>query len=224
MAGPPEPRWVDVDRYVSELFEPPDDVLTAALAASDAAGLPSIHVTPSQGRLLWILARSIGAQSILEVGTLAGYSAIWLARALPAGGRLVTLEANARHAAVARANITQAGLSDVVDLRVGRAGDTLSALVQEHGGPFDLIFIDADKPSYPDYLRWAVDLARPGSLIIADNIVRDGAVADASSTDASVQGVRRFNEDLAAHPRLSATVVQTVGSKGYDGFAIAIVS
>lgn len=224
MAGPPEPRWVDVDRYVADLFEPPDDVLTAALAASDAAGLPSIHVTPSQGRFLWILARSIGAQAILEVGTLAGYSTIWLARALPVGGRIVTLEADPHHAAVARANITRAGLSDVVDLRIGRAGDTLPALARELGGPFDLIFIDADKPSYPDYLRWAVDLARPGSLIIADNIVRDGAVADAASTDASVRGVRRFNEHLAAHPRLSATVVQTVGSKGHDGFALAIVS
>lgn len=224
MAEPMQERWAAVDRYVADVFEPPDEVLHAALAASEAAGLPSIHVTPAQGRLLWILARSMGARSILEIGTLAGYSTIWLARALPPGGRLVTLEAEARHAAVARANIERAALGDIVDLRVGRAIDTLPSLARDGAGPFDLIFIDADKPGYPDYLTWAVTLARPGTVIIADNIVRNGAVAEATSTDASVRGVRRFNEQLAAHPRLSGTVVQTVGSKGYDGFAIAIVS
>jgi predicted O-methyltransferase YrrM len=217
-------RWTAVDRYVADLFEPPDDGLDAALAASQVAGLPAIHVSPSQGRMLHLLARAMGARRVLEIGTLGGYSTIWLARALPPGGRVVTLEAEATHADVARANFARAGLADVIDLRLGPALDTLPRLVETSRGPFDLIFIDAYKPEYADYLTWSLQLSRPGTLIIADNIVRDGAVADASSQDVNVQGVRRFNERLAAEPRVSATIVQTVGSKGYDGFAMAVVN
>lgn len=217
-------RWTDVDHYVTDVFQVSDPILDAALAASAEAGLPSINVTPSQGRLLFLLARAIGARSILEIGTLGAYSTIWLARALPEGGRVVTLESNTRHADVASANIARAGLQDRVDLRVGTALTTLQSLAETKAGPFDLIFIDADKPSYPDYLTWSLELSRPGTMIIADNVVRDGAVADTNSTDANVQGVRRFNAQLAADPRASATVVQTVGAKGYDGFAIALVS
>jgi predicted O-methyltransferase YrrM len=217
-------QWTAVDRYLTDLLVPPDPALDAALQASAAAGLPPIHVSPNQGKLLLLLARVRGARTILEIGTLGGYSTIWLARALPAGGRLVTLEADPKHAEVARANIARAGLADVVELRLGQALDTLAQLAAEGRGPFDLIFIDADKPSYPDYLAWALQFSRRGSLIIADNVVRDGAVADAASDDPRVQGVRRFNELLAAEPRVSATAIQTVGSKGYDGFAIALVT
>ena len=218
-----DPRWTAVDEYVAQLFEPPDEVLDGALAASQAAGLPSINVTVNQGRMLHLLARAVGARTVLEIGTLGGYSTIWLARALPRGGRVVTLEAEAKHADVARANFARAGLTDVIDLRLGPALETLPRLVEAGAGPFDLIFIDAHKPEYPEYLTWALALSRPGSLIIADNIVRNGAVADGASRDANVQGVRRFNELLAAEPRVSATVVQTVCSKGYDGFAMAVV-
>jgi predicted O-methyltransferase YrrM len=217
-------QWTAVDRYIDGLLLEPDPVLEETLKASIAAGLPPINVTASQGKLLQILARSQGARAILEVGTLGGYSTIWLARALPAGGRLVTLEADPKHAEVARANFARAGLTEIVDLRVGRAQDTLPQLVAEGKGPFDLIFIDADKPGYPDYFKWALKLSRRGSVIIADNVVRKGAVADASSADPIVQGVRRFYELLASEPRVSATAVQTVGSKGYDGFAIAFVT
>jgi predicted O-methyltransferase YrrM len=180
-------------------------------------------VSPVQGKLLYLLARLLGARNILEIGTLGGYSAIWMARALPAGGRLITLEANPKHAEVARANIVRAGLADVVDLRLGKALDTLPQLAQEKRGPFDLIFIDADKPGYPDYLPWAIKLSRPGSLIIADNVVRKGGVADSANADPNVQGVRHFCELLAGEPGVSATILQTVGSKGYDGFAVAMV-
>jgi predicted O-methyltransferase YrrM len=217
-------RWAAVDQYVTDLFEPRDDVLEAALAASQAAGLPAINVSPNQGRMLHLLARAVGARRVLEIGTLGGYSTIWLARALPPGGRVVTLEAEAKHADVARANLVRAGLAEVVDLRLGPALETLPDLVEAGRGPFDLIFIDAHKPEYADYLTWALRLSRPGTLIIADNIVRDGAVADAASGDMNVQGVRRFNEQLAADPRVRATIVQTVGSKGYDGFAMALVN
>jgi predicted O-methyltransferase YrrM len=217
-------RWDAVDRYVTDLFEPPDDVLEAVLAASRAAGLPSINVSPIQGRFLHLLVRAMGARSILEIGTLGGYSTIWLARALPAGGRVVTLEAETMHADVARANVARAGLGEVVELWLGPALETLPALVEAGQGPFDFIFIDAYKPEYADYLTWALALSRPGTLIVADNIVRAGAVADAGSDDANVQGVRRFNERLAADPRVTATVLQTVGSKGYDGFAMAVVN
>jgi len=202
----------------------PDPALDAALQASAAAGLPPHNVSPTQGKLLALLARVQGARAILEIGTLGGYSAIWLARALPAGGHLVTLEADPRHAEVARANIAHAGVSDLVELRVGRALETLPHLAAEGRGPFDLVFIDADKPSNPEYFAWALTLTRRGSLIIADNVVRDGAVADAESTDSNVRGVRRFMDALAAEPRVSATAIQTVGSKGYDGFTLAVVT
>ena len=199
-------------------------MLDAALAGSSAAGLPAHDVSPLQGRLLELLARLQGARAILEIGTLAGVSTIWLARGLAAGGRLVTLEANARYAEVARANVAQAGLADVVAVRVGPALDTLRALAAEGAAPFDLVFIDADKRSNPEYLRWALELSRPGTLIVADNVVRGGAVADAASDDPTVVGVRRFLDLVAAEPRLTATAIQTVGEKGHDGFAMALVA
>jgi predicted O-methyltransferase YrrM len=217
-------QWTRVDRYFDDLLVSPDPALDAALQASAAAGLPPHNVSPTQGKLLALLARVQGARAILEIGTLGGYSAIWLARALPAGGHLVTLEADPRHAEVARANIAHAGVSDLVELRVGRALETLPHLAAEGRGPFDLVFIDADKPSNPEYFAWALTLTRRGSLIIADNVVRDGAVADAESTDSNVRGVRRFMDALAAEPRVSATAIQTVGSKGYDGFTLAVVT
>jgi predicted O-methyltransferase YrrM len=219
-----EDQWTAVDQYIDGLFVSSDTVLDAALEATKAAGLPPINVSPNQGKLLMLLARLAQARNILELGTLAAYSTIWLARALPAGGRLITLEADPKHAEVARANLARAGLTGTVELRMGRALDTLPQLVAQGSGPFDLIFIDADKQNYPDYLTWALKLSRRGSLIIADNVVRKGAVADASSPDSNVQAVRRFNQMLAAEPRVSATVLQTVGSKGYDGFAIALVT
>lgn len=215
-------QWTTVDDYYSDLLVPTDPVLDAVLAASEAGGLPAHNVAPNQGKLLMLLAQIQQARTILEIGTLGGYSTIWLARALPAGGRLITLEANPKHAEVARANIARAGLSEVVDLRVGRAIETLPQLTDQ--APFDLIFIDADKPSNPDYFTWALKLSRKGTLIIADNVVRDGAVIDADSDDPNVQGIRRFNELVAAEPRVSATAIQTVGSKGYDGFALILVT
>jgi predicted O-methyltransferase YrrM len=216
--------WTEVDRYIVDRLVPPDSTLEAALESSAAAGLPAINVSPNQGKFLHLLARIQGARSILEIGTLGGYSTIWLARALPADGRLITLEADPEHARVARANIARAGLAGVVELRLGRALDTLPQLAAEGCGPFDLIFIDADKPSNPDYFAWALRLSRCGSVIVIDNVVRDGKVIDADSRDASVQGVRCLNELLAIEPRVSATAVQTVGSKGYDGFALALVT
>jgi len=217
-------KWIEVDLYITDLLVRPDAALDEALRTSAAAGLPPIHVSPSQGKLLHLLARLQGARTILEIGTLGGYSAIWLGRALPEGGRLITLESDPRHAEVARANIARAGLSEVVEQRLGPALETLPQIVAEGRGPFDLIFIDADKPGYPDYLGWALRLSRPGSLIVADNVVREGAVIDAASSDPNVQGVRRFNQLLAAEARVSATAIQTVGNKGYDGFAIALVT
>jgi predicted O-methyltransferase YrrM len=215
-------RWTAVDRYLTELLVPSDPALGATLQANTAAGLPPYDVSPTQGKLLHLLARLQGARTILEIGTLGGYSTIWLARALPAGGRLTTLEADPRHAEVARANLARAGVADVVDLRVGPALESLPRLVA--GAPFDLIFIDADKPSNPDYLTWALRLSRRGSLIVADNVVRDGAVVDERSTDPSVRGVRDMLALMGAEPRLVATAIQTVGAKGYDGFAIALVT
>jgi predicted O-methyltransferase YrrM len=217
-------KWTAVDRYLTDLFVPPDAALEAALQASAAADLPAINVTPNLGKLLQLIARVHGARSILEIGTLGGYSTIWLARALPQGGRLITLESDPKHAEVARANLARAGLANVVELRLGPAQEALPQLVAAGHRWFDLIFIDADKPSYPDYLAWALKLSRRGSLLIADNVVRNGAVIDPASDDPRVQGVRRFNELLAAEPRVSATAIQTVGSKGYDGFAIALVT
>jgi predicted O-methyltransferase YrrM len=216
-------HWTAVDRYITDLFVPADPVLDSALQASADAGLPPINVAPNQGKLLQLLVRIGGARNILEIGTLGGYSTIWLARALPVGGRLITLEFDSKHAAVARMNLERAGLTGVVEIRVGRALDILQHLAAEGRGPFDLIFIDADKESYADYFAWALKLSRRGSLIVADNIIRNGAVANAASDDSRVQGVRRFNELVAAEPRVSATAIQTVGSKGYDGFALALV-
>ncbi|MGH7993654.1 MAG: O-methyltransferase [Limisphaerales bacterium] len=215
--------WTAVDRYLTDLLEPADPVLAAALADSAAAGLPSINVSPNQGKLLQVLAKIQGARNILEIGTLGGYSTIWLARALPAGGRLITLEYDPKHAEVARANLARAGLAGVVQVRVGRALDTLPQLAAEGRGPFDLIFIDADKPGTADYFGWALKLSRRGSLIIVDNVVRKGAVVDPGSEDPRIQGMRRFFDVLAAEKRVSATALQTVGSKGYDGFALALV-
>jgi len=217
-------QWTAVDLYLTDLFVPPDPVLAAALRDAAEAGLPPIQVAPNQGKLLAILAQSIGARAILEIGTLGGYSTIWLARALPPGGTLITLEAEPRHAEIARANIARAGLAEVVQMRVGRALDTLPQLAAEGHGPFDFVFIDADKPGYAAYFEWALKLTRRGSLIIADNVVRKGAVIDAGSNDPSVQGARDFNAVLAAEPRVTATALQTVGSKGYDGLAIAFVT
>jgi predicted O-methyltransferase YrrM len=221
-------RWRAVDDYIAERLVEPDPALAAALDASAAAGLPPIAVTPAQGKLLHLLARAIGARRILELGTLGGYSTIWLARALAPGGRLVTLEANPDYAAVARANIERAGLDDVVELREGPALDALAALAAEGGEPFDLIFIDADKRRTPDYFTRALELSRPGSLIIADNVIRDGALLDAASEDPAVQGGRELHELLAGEQastrRVSATTIQTVGAKGYDGFTLALVT
>ena len=217
-------QWAAVDQYVTDLLVRPDAALEAALQTSAAAGLPAINVTPNQGKLLQLLARLQGARTILEIGTLGGYSTIWLARALPKGGRLITLESDPKHAEIARANIARVGLADVVELRLGLALNTLPQLAAEGRGPFDLIFIDADKPSNPDYFRWALKLSRRGSLIVVDNVVRKGAVIDATSADPTIQGVRRLYELIAAEPRVSATAIQTVGSKGYDGFALALVT
>ncbi len=217
-------QWTAVDRYLTDLLVPPDAALEAALADSAAAGLPAINVSPNQGKLLHLLARLMGARTVLEIGTLGGYSTIWLARALPPGGRLVTLEADARHAEVARANLARAGVDGVVELRLGPALETLPQLAAEGRGPFDFIFIDADKEGYPDYLAWSLRLSRRGTLIVADNVVRKGAVIDPACDDPRVLGARRFNELLAADPRVSATAIQTVGGKGYDGFALALVT
>jgi len=216
--------WTAVDHYLDDVLVGHDAALDAALRESAEAALPPINVAPTQGKLLNLLARSIGARSILEIGTLGGYSTIWLARALPADGRLITLEIDRRHAEVARANIARAGLEQRVEVRVGRALDALAQLGEQAAGPFDLFFIDADKPNIPAYFSWALRLARPGSLIVVDNVVRDGAVIEADSADASVQGVRRLNELMASEPRVAATVIQTVGVKGYDGFALALVT
>jgi predicted O-methyltransferase YrrM len=215
--------WTAVDQYINEALIPGDPILEAALEASQKAGLPSIQVSPPQGKMLHILARSIKARNILEIGTLGGYSTIWMARALPTGGRLLTLEADAKHAEVARANVARAGLAEMVELRLGAALDTLPHVAAENRGPFDLIFIDANKSTMAQYFDWSLKLSRPGTMIIADNVIRSGAVVDSASTDADVQGVRRFNERVAAEPRVSATEIQTVGSKGYDGFALVLV-
>ena len=214
-----EKLWSEVDEYFAETLIPSDPALDATLANSAAAGLPSIAVTPHQGKLLNLLARMSGAKSILEVGTLGGYSTIWLARALGAGGRLVTLEADPKHAEVARANIDAAGLGEVVEVKLGRAIDTLPTVE----GPFDLVFIDADKPSNADYFEWALRLTKPGAVIVVDNVVREGRVIQTDSGDAAVEGSRRVTELVAAEPRVDATALQTVGAKGYDGFIIALV-
>jgi predicted O-methyltransferase YrrM len=214
--------WTAVDAFIAEGLVPADEALDAALAASEAAGLPPINVAPNQGKLLMLLARAIGARRILEIGTLGGYSTIWLARGLLPDGRLITLEANPEYAEIARANLARAGFAEMVELRIGRAQDILPALASE--GPFDLIFIDADKPGTPGYFQWAVKLSRRGSLIIVDNVVREGAVLDAGSEDASVQAMRRFFELAATDPRVGGTAIQTVGAKGHDGLAVLLVT
>lgn len=212
--------WTAVDAYLDDLIVQPDRAFAAALEASAAAGLPEIAVTAAQGKLLELLARAIGARRILEIGTLGGYSAIWLARALPPGGRLITLEYSAKHAEVARANIARAGLTAVAEVRVGAGLELMPAL----SGPFDFFFIDANKEGYPDYFRACLELSRPGSVMVFDNVIRDGKVIDAGTSDPLVQGVRQLYDDIAAEPRVSATSIQTVGAKGYDGFCMVVVA
>ena len=219
-----ESTWTAVDQYFCDTLSATDDVLDATLRDSAAAGPPPISVSANQGKLLYLLAQMQGAENVLEIGTLGGYSAIWLARALPAGGQLITLEASARHAAVARANLARAGFAEVVDVREGAALASLPKLATEGRPAFDMSFIDADKSNNPEYFAWALKLSKPGSIIIVDNVVRDGAVIDAASQDASVRGVRRLAALIAATPNVSATAIQTVGAKGYDGFILARVT
>ena len=216
--------WTTVDQYIADQLAPADPALTAALEASAAAGLPAINVSPAQGKLLHIFARLLNARAILEVGTLGGYSTIWMARGLAPGGRLITLEADPRHAALARQNIAGAGVQDVVEVRVGKALEALPTLASEGAGPFDLIFIDADKANTPAYFTWALKLAHRGTLIVVDNVVRKGAVADPATHDADVKGMQRFFEMAGAERRVTATAIQTVGSKGYDGFSVVLVN
>jgi len=218
-----EERWGEVDDFLDALLIAPDPALEAALRTSAAAGLPSIQVSPSQGKWLHLLALAVQARRILEVGTLGGYSTIWLARALPPEGRLVTLELDPVHAEVARANLVRAGVADRVEIRLGKALETLPKLADERAGPFDVTFIDADKPPTAEYFDWAVRLSHRGSVIVVDNVVRGGSVADAYDGDPKVEGIRRFLDRLAHEPRVHATVLQTVGRKGYDGFALAVV-
>jgi predicted O-methyltransferase YrrM len=216
-------KWSAVDSYIMERLVAPDPALDAALKANAAAGLPLIDVAPNQGKLLHVLALTKGARRILEIGTLGGYSTIWLARALPAGGRLVTLEVEPKHAQVARANLKRAGMLQKVEIRVGPAADSLARLVKKRTAPFDMIFIDADKENIPAYIGWALKLAKRGTLIVIDNVVREGAILNVASKDPDIQGVRAMFELLAAEPRLSATAIQTVGRKKWDGLALAVV-
>ena len=217
-------QWNAVDQYLEQAFGLTDRMLEAAVETSRAAGMPQIQVAPNQGRLLQMLALANGSRRILEIGTLAGYSTLWLARALPPGGRLVTLELDPKHAAVAAENLARAGVTELVDLRVGPAIDSLRRLVEEGAEPFDFVFVDADKAGMPAYFEWSLQLTAPGALLVFDNVVRDGAVVDPTSADPSVVGVRRLNEMLAAEPRVLATTIQTVGVKGWDGFALARVA
>jgi predicted O-methyltransferase YrrM len=218
-----EELWTAVDDYLAEKLIPADAALTAARAANAEAKLPAIDVSPTQGKFLYMLAKIQGARRILEVGTLGGYSTIWLARALPEGGKLITLEIENRHADVARENLKRAGMTSRVEQRVAPAAESLAALVKEGAEPFDLIFIDADKPNNPVYLEWAMRLSRPRTIVVVDNVIREGAVVDAESKDESVRGTRRLFDLIATEPRLEATALQTVGSKGYDGFVVAVV-
>ena len=219
-----EDQWVAVEQYFSKSLLLNDPTLESALATSEKAGLPAISVSPTQGKLLQMLAQMLGARAILEIGTLGGYSTIWMARGMSPGGHLITLEVDPSHAAVAQRNLSSAGLQEVVEVKVGNALETLPRLAADRHGPFDLIFIDADKQNIPAYFEWALKLSRPGTVIVVDNVVRDGAVIDADSSDESVQGVRRFIEQVAANRRVSGTAIQTVGIKGYDGFAIVRVT
>jgi predicted O-methyltransferase YrrM len=213
-------NWADIDRYLSKAVIPPDPILEHALAAADRAGLPAIQVSPQQGKLLMLLAQMVGANRILEIGTLAGYSTIWLGRGLPPQGKLITLEADPKHAEVARSNIARADFADFVEVRLGRALNSLPKLAAENHAPFDMFFIDADKKNIPEYFTWCLRLSRPGSVIVVDNVVRDGAVIDPEAQEAGIQGIRRFFEIAAAEPRVTGTALQTVGVKGHDGFAI----
>ena len=215
--------WSEVDAFLDGLLVGHDPSLEGALVANEVGGLPAIDLSPTQGKLLYLFARLVGARRILELGTLGGYSTIWLARALPADGRLISLELDPAYADVARANIDRAGFSELVEIRVGPALEALPALAGENGRPFDLVFVDADKESTPEYFQWALALTRPGSLIVVDNVVRGGAILDPKHADPRVRAMRTFVEQLAAEPRVSATVIQTVGSKGHDGFAVALV-
>src|SRR5688500_527778 len=219
-----EAQWTAVDEYFTRMLHPPEPALDAALAASAKAGLPPIHVTPNQGKLLHLMARMCAPRRILEIGTLGGYSTIWLARALPPRGSLVTLEVDEKHVAVARENLKRAGVGDAVEVIVGPAIETLPRLATAGREPFDFIFIDADKARIADYFAWSLRLSRVGTVIVFDNVVRKGAVVEADSADANVRGVRRLMEMLAAEPRMSVTAIQTVGAKGWDGFAIALVT
>jgi predicted O-methyltransferase YrrM len=216
-------KWTAVDQYIQDLLIPADPALDAAREASAAAGLPSISVSPAQGRLLFLLAQFHGARNILELGTLGGYSTICLARAVPSGGRVTTLEVDPKHAEVARRSFAAAGLDAVIDLRLGPALETMPRLAAEGRAPFDMFFIDADKPNIPLYFEWALKLSCPGAMILVDNVVREGALADSASEDQSVQGVRRFHAKLADEVRVTATTIQTVGVKGYDGFTLVRV-
>ena len=218
------PLWTAVDRYLDDTLVGHDPVLEAALAASEEAGLPSIQVAPNQGKMLSLFARMLGARRVLEIGTLGGYSTIWLARGVGPGGRVVTLESDPKHAAVARANLERAGVAGRVEIVVGRALETLPGVAARNDGSYDLFFVDADKESIPRYYEWCMKLAHPGSLIVVDNVVREGAVIEADSEDGRVQGVRRFNEIVAADPRVTATTIQTVGVKKHDGFAMVLVN
>lgn len=215
-----EKTWTAVDDYLNDRIVRPDAALAAALEASRAGGLPEIAVTAAQGKLLNLMARAMGARRILEIGTLGGYSAIWLARALPPGGRLISLEYSPKHAEVARASLARAGLSEASEVRVGRGLELIPALT----GPFDFFFIDADKEGYPDYFRACLGLARPGSVMMFDNVVREGKIIDSKSHDSAVQAVRKLYDEMAAEPRVTATSIQTVGAKGYDGFCMAVVN
>jgi predicted O-methyltransferase YrrM len=215
--------WAQVDSYFGDLLAPEDKALAPILDSNREAGLPSIDVPALLGKFLELMVRISGARSVLEIGTLGGYSTIWLARALPAGGRVVTLEIDRKHAEIARANLKGAGVVDRVEIRVGKAIDTLREIQKSGADLFDLIFIDADKKSLPEYLEWSLKLSHPGTVIIADNVVRDGKVIQADSTDPDIQGVRRFAEMMAAEPRLCATAIPTVGARGYDGFSAAVV-
>jgi predicted O-methyltransferase YrrM len=215
--------WAAVDRYFGDLLAPEDEALAACMEANRQAGLPSIDVPSLLGKFLDLMVRISGARSVLEIGTLGGYSTIWLARAVPGGGQVVSLEIDPRHAQIARKNLQRAGVLDRVEITVGPALETLKALYEGAADPFDLIFIDADKKSLPDYLEWSLKLSRPGTVIIADNVVRDGKVLDPGTDDPDIQGVRRMTEMMASNPRLSATAIPTVGARGYDGFAMAVV-
>jgi predicted O-methyltransferase YrrM len=216
-------QWSAVDNYIVEHLIGPDPVLDEALANIEKNGMPTISVSPAQGKQLFLLAKLVQAKRILEIGTLGAYSSIWLGRALPKGGKLITLEANQKHVSVAQANIAHAGLSDLIDVRQGKALDTLPKLAEERNAPFDFIFIDADKENIPNYFEWSMKLSHPGTLIVVDNVVREGALADRNSQDLNVKGCRRFHEMLSGDSRVSATTIQTVGAKGYDGFTMAIV-